>query len=222
MQDSKTTDDHPTWLPGAFGLKLTQFLQKPSSQFRRRLLIVLLVSLPLWLYAATWDITVMLFDMAVDAKGAGITDIAQQVLTRLPLLPLLVGAYLVAINVTWQPRKSGAFFLRQIAGALLFLLLAHPVLVLSYYAAHHVFGAATSFAQVIHEYMHWQYWMATTIQYSIVYLLGLVLLFGINAFLSYKSEQVKAAQLQSKWLESRLGTLRGQMNPHFLFNALNT
>ncbi|MGH8402869.1 MAG: sensor histidine kinase, partial [Gammaproteobacteria bacterium] len=45
---------------------------------------------------------------------------------------------------------------------------------------------------------------------------------GINAFLSYKSEQVKAAQLQSKWLESRLGTLRGQMNPHFLFNALNT
>ena len=204
------------------GLWLTRLLQRPTSGFRRRLLIVLLVSVPLWIYAATWDITTMLLDMALDAKGGVmISDVVQQILVRLPLFPLLVGAYLIATRFSLQQHKTGRFLLWQMAVAVTFLLLTYPVLVISYYSVHHAFDATLTFGKVMHDYMHWQYWMGTMIQYSIVYLLGLVLLFGLNAFLRYKTEQVKAAQLESKWLEARLGTLRGQLNPHFLFNALN-
>ncbi|MGH8280560.1 MAG: sensor histidine kinase [Gammaproteobacteria bacterium] len=205
------------------GLRFMRFLQRPASSFRRRLLIVLLVSVPLWIYAATWDITTMLFNMAVDAKGGvGVMDVVRQILERLPLFPLLVGTYLVATNITLQRRKTSRFTLWQMGVAAVFLLLTYPLLVASYYLVHHAFDTTLSFGKVMHDYMHWQYWMGGMIQYSIVYLLGLVLLFGLNAFLRYKSEQIKSAQLQSKWLEARLGTLRGQMNPHFLFNALNT
>ncbi|MBU6421133.1 MAG: histidine kinase [Gammaproteobacteria bacterium] len=219
MQASTHPNDNPSWLPSS---RLAQLLQRPTSAFRRRLLIVLLVSVPLWIYAATWDITTMLFDMAVDAKGGVvISDVVQQILVRLPLFPLLVAAYLIATGFSLQHHKTGRFLFWQLTVAVTFLLLTYPILVISYYSVHHAFDATLTFAKVMHDYMHWQYWMGTMIQYSIVYLLGLVLLFGLNAFLRYKSEQVRAAHLESKWLEARLGTLRGQLNPHFLFNALN-
>lgn len=199
-----------------------QFLLRPDSPFRRRLLIVLLVSVPLWAYAATWDITTMLFDMAVDAKGGVVMrDVIQQVLVRLPLFPLLVGAYFAATGFSLRHHRAGRFLFWQVSVAVVFLLVMYPVLVGSYFVVHHAFDARVALATVMHDYMHWQYWMGSMIQYSVVYLLGLVLLFGLNTFLRYRSEQVKAAQLESKWLEARLGTLRGQLNPHFLFNALN-
>ena len=208
--------------PAANGSRLMQFLQRPASPFRRRLLIVLLVSVPLWIYAATWDITTMLFGMAVDAKGGvGIRDVIQQVLVRLPLFPLLVGAYFAAAGFSLRHHRAGRLLWWQLIVAIAFLLLTYPVLVASYYVVHHAFDASVALAKVLHDYMHWQYWMGSMIQYSVVYLLGLVLLFGLTTFLRYKSEQLKTAQLESKWLEARLDTLRGQLNPHFLFNALN-
>lgn len=208
--------------PAANGSRLMRFLQRPASPFRRRLLIVLLVSVPLWIYAATWDITTMLFNMAVDAKGGVvIRDVMQQVLVRLPLFPLLVGAYFAATGISLRHHRAGRFLWWQVIVAVAFLLVMYPVLVASYYLVHHAFDAGVALDTVMHEYMHWQYWMGSMIQYSVVYLLGLVVLFGLNTFLRYKSEQVKAAQLESKWLEARLDTLRGQLNPHFLFNALN-
>src|SRR5574337_1989567 len=219
MQASTHPNDNPSWLPSS---KLAQLLQRPTSAFRRRLLIVLLVSVPLWIYAASWDITTMLFNMAVDAKGGVvIRDVIQQVLVRLPLLPLLVGAYFTATGFSLRHHRAGRFLWWQVVVAVAFLLVMYPVLVASYYLVHHAFDARVALATVMHDYMHWQYWMGSMIQYSVVYLLGLVVLFGLNTFLRYKSEQVKTAQLESKWLEARLDTLRGQLNPHFLFNALN-
>lgn len=38
----------------------------------------------------------------------------------------------------------------------------------------------------------------------------------------YKNEQIKAAQLESRLIETELQALRQQMHPHFLFNTMNT
>ncbi|MDE2196103.1 MAG: histidine kinase [Gammaproteobacteria bacterium] len=222
MHDDEHASIHARWMPAMGGSTLLAFLQSRGSPFRRRALIVLLVSVSLWIYATTWDILVMLFDSALDEKGVGVADIVQRVLIRLLLFPLLVGAYLLAVNIALQRHKTGRFVAKQIVIAMAFSALTRPALIISYYAVNRVFGTPVVFAKLIHEFMPWQYWAATTIQYSIVYLLGLVLIFGINAFLRFKSEQLKATQLRSKWLEARLGTLRGQLNPHFFFNSLNT
>lgn len=51
-----------------------------------------------------------------------------------------------------------------------------------------------------------------------------VLAFGYSFELhqKYKNEELKAAQLETRLVETELKALRQQMHPHFLFNTLNT
>lgn len=196
-------------------------LDDPGSLLRRRLLIVLLISIPLWLYATTWDIVMMLFSAAADGHGADLGDVVQLVVTRMLLLPLLIGAYLLAVNLIASHRHAAWLALSQAGIASVFSLLTSPTLALTYYLTNRAYAASHSLQQAIELIGPWQIWLAKTVQYSIVYLLGLVLIFALNAFLRYKSERLKVEQLRSKWLEAKLGTLRGQLNPHFFFNSLN-
>ncbi len=51
-----------------------------------------------------------------------------------------------------------------------------------------------------------------------------VLAFGYSfeIYQKYKSEELKAAQLEARLVETELKALREQLRPHFLFNTLNT
>ncbi|MBS0662337.1 MAG: histidine kinase [Verrucomicrobia bacterium] len=51
-----------------------------------------------------------------------------------------------------------------------------------------------------------------------------VLAFGFSAeiYRKYRTEEVRAAQLEARLIETELKALRQQMHPHFLFNTLNT
>lgn len=51
-----------------------------------------------------------------------------------------------------------------------------------------------------------------------------VLAFGysLDIYRRYKSEELKAAQLEARLIETELQALRQQMHPHFLFNTMNT
>jgi len=51
-----------------------------------------------------------------------------------------------------------------------------------------------------------------------------VLAFGYSfeIYQKYKSEELKAAQLEARLMETELKALREQLRPHFLFNTLNT
>lgn len=51
-----------------------------------------------------------------------------------------------------------------------------------------------------------------------------VLAFGysLEIYQKYKNEEVKAAQLEARLIETELKALRQQMHPHFLFNTMNT
>lgn len=46
--------------------------------------------------------------------------------------------------------------------------------------------------------------------------------FFFELYQKYKNEQVKAAQLESRLIETELKVPRQQMHPHFLFNTMNT
>lgn len=221
MNDPLSDAGLPGGPPRERGSRLLSLLLNPVSLARRRLLIVLLISIPLWLYATTWDIVMMLFNAAADGQGAGFGDVIQLVLTRILLLPLLVGAYLLAVNLFARRRLNGWLILCQAAIASVFSLLTSPTLAVTYYLTNRSFAATHSLGDAFTLAGPWQIWLSKTVQYSIVYVLGLVLIFALNAFLRYKSEQLKAEQLRSKWLEAKLGTLRGQLNPHFFFNSLN-
>jgi two-component system, LytTR family, sensor kinase len=44
---------------------------------------------------------------------------------------------------------------------------------------------------------------------------------GIDYYRAYRENELRAEQLQRRLVEAQLQNLRGQLNPHFLFNALN-
>jgi signal transduction histidine kinase len=46
--------------------------------------------------------------------------------------------------------------------------------------------------------------------------------YGLEIHQRYKSEELKAVQLESRLIETELKSLREQLRPHFLFNTLNT
>lgn len=202
---------------------LFALLQNTHTPSRHRALLVLLVTVPVWIYVTTWDAFMMQFLNVAYGQSIAAGDLVQMMINNLLIFPLLFGAYFLATGVAFRPGTIAAFLGKQIAIGIAFSALTRPAKIIacdltspSFAAAHR--GPHALFGFLFH---YWPDWLAVTIQYSIVYLLGLVVLLGIIAFLRYKSEQLRAEQMQSRWLAARLGLLRGQLDPHFLFNALN-
>jgi LytS/YehU family sensor histidine kinase len=52
--------------------------------------------------------------------------------------------------------------------------------------------------------------------------LWLGIIFGLESFSSWRNERERLLELQKHLAESQLAQLRAQLQPHFLFNALNT
>ncbi|MGH6890068.1 MAG: sensor histidine kinase [Rhizomicrobium sp.] len=208
---------------GAPGRTLFALLQKSDTPSRQRALLVLLVTVPVWTYVTTWDALMMQFLDVAYGQSIAAGDLAQMMLNNLLIFPLLLGAYYLATGIAFRPKAIPAFLGKQIVIGIAFSALTRPAKIVacdltspSFAAAHRGPGALFNFL-----FHYWPDWLAVTIQYSIVYLFGLVVLLGITAFLRYKSEQLRAEQMQSRWLATRLGMLRGQLDPHFFFNALN-
>lgn len=64
----------------------------------------------------------------------------------------------------------------------------------------------------------------TSFKQLLPYLLGLTTLFiaGIIAFKLYSQQKIKKAQRQQATVQLKLKTIRSQLNPHFMFNALTS
>ena len=58
--------------------------------------------------------------------------------------------------------------------------------------------------------------------WSAVILLWLMIYFGVHFFQNYKRSEIEKLKLESSVKDAELRALKSQMNPHFLFNALNS
>ena len=68
-------------------------------------------------------------------------------------------------------------------------------------------------------------WQLTWIDFlfgSSVYLVMLLVLFALDFWQRYQDEQLLSLELQNRLVEAQLNNMKMQMQPHFLFNALNT
>lgn len=187
---------------------------------------VLMVSLPLWLYA----ILAAGITLEVNNDSSAI-EIARFVAGRLTLFPLLFATYVLAVRLPNRYPGTLRFWAIQLSVSAVFLTLMYPLLLLLNYWAFDVppvqvdfLDAALhgDFKAALAPFRLWGLWVATSLELSEIYLLGLALILALNSFLRYRTEQSLRAELHTKWLEAQLSTLREQIGPHFLFNALNT
>jgi LytS/YehU family sensor histidine kinase len=64
--------------------------------------------------------------------------------------------------------------------------------------------------------------MYETVKLTLFMGLWLAIIFGLKSFTLWKQERERLLQMQKHLAESQLAQLKAQLQPHFLFNALNT
>ncbi|HKL02762.1 MAG TPA: histidine kinase [Cryomorphaceae bacterium] len=60
------------------------------------------------------------------------------------------------------------------------------------------------------------------VPFSVIFLIWIILYFATIYLKNYEREEIKNLRLQASMNEVELGNLRSQLNPHFIFNAMNT
>lgn len=181
------------------------------------------VAVPVCAFALLWTLSVAhYYFMSSDpAQRADFMAPALRVVEHLLLLPLLTGSYFLAALVFAGSGRPRRVLVEQLALLLAFSLLVRPVYFLAMRLGPDGESEPLDFSHFA-DAMDLDSWLSTALNYSLVYALGLFILFGLIVLAKYRQEQLRAAAMRANWLQAQLETLRLQLHPHFLFNTLNT
>ena len=139
------------------------------------------------------------------------------------LLPALVVACRVSIALGGATRLAGFRLAGQLLIAIAFSALARPALVTAAWLTRHrevAEGIAASLVSPTRETV--AIWVASTSAMALNYAVCLVVVVGVKTYRDLGSERVARANVEREAVQARLQALTNQLNPHFLFNVLNT
>jgi hypothetical protein len=195
----------------------------PSLGAAALLRLSIAVAVPVCAFALLWNLSVTHYYLMESDPAARADFIAPgaRVIQHVLLLPLLSGCYFLATLPAASGGRPWRVLLMQLGLLAAFSLLVRPV---TFLAMHFGPGGASEPLDLPHfaDAMDLDSWLSTALNYSLVYALGLCILFGLIVLAKYRREQLRAAAMRANWLQAQLETLRVQLHPHFLFNTLNT
>ena len=195
----------------------------PSLNAAALLRLSIAVAVPVCAFALLWNLSVAHYYFMGSDAAYRATFIAPgaRVIQHVLLLPLLCGCYFLAALWGASEARPGRVLLKQLALLVAFSLLVRPVTFLAMHLGPRGATEPLDFAHFAAA-MDLDSWLSTALNYSLVYALGLCILFGLIVLAKYRREQLRAAAMRANWLQAQLETLRVQLHPHFLFNTLNT
>lgn len=208
---------------------LSRWLAPPVSPWR----VILTATLPFWAYLTLHDIVIYESYVLGGTPREMIASPMVRALQHLLLLPVALLAYRLAWRVGWPEQGHGTAFGWHILFALGFAAFARPALtvglVLSGWEKMMKLDPwLLSFElEYMREPFYWlvyspALWARATAEFFFVYWFGIALLVGLRFYLDLRDQKLAASRLREDWLKARLDSLAGQLNPHFLFNSLNT
>ena len=193
----------------------------PLRDVNRDLLLVVLTVL-LWTFDLGWELLMDVFSPW--HVGASIRpQVESAIVMHVLFLPLMLLCYLAATRISKFIKHRIPAFLAQ--AALAFALASQTCLFVNlgiYLVTGDINAAGTQYTSLLQAGFDLGHWLEHGLIMLTVYLLGLFLILGMNARLDLENERIRTSNLHAMWLNARLDTLRGQLNPHFLFNSLHT
>lgn len=193
-----------------------------SSDRRRRVRVVLIVALPFWTCVTVLNNVNAYLFIKMGQVSEQLVGIHQLLLQHIFMLPLLLIGYLSATEIQARTSDRPTKYGLQILVAMLFALSYRPAQELAFGIDHQpTWRDAFHYWQTA-AFSPWPRLVAETIWCLVLYTFGLLLVITSIFFLELRDAQARADDLQKKWLAAHLEALRGQLNPHFLFNSLNT
>ena len=213
-----------------FARTISNWLAPPVSPWR----VILLATIPFWAYLSLHDIIIYESYVLGGTPREMIASPMVRALQHLLLLPIALIAYRFAWRVGWPEQGRGTAAAWHILFAFLFACFARPALTIG--LTFHGDDAAMEKADVLLRAMYQEevrrpfYWLVyngplwarATTEFFFVYWFGLALVVGLRFYLDLRDQKLAASRLREDWLKARLDSLSGQLNPHFLFNSLNT
>jgi hypothetical protein len=178
---------------------------------------------PIWAVLAAGRIVYYAFERI--RYPADVPPVIADVVQALLLWPIAVLGCYLTIRV-WRRQGFPRAGMMALGSTLLFGLLARPA-----YAVGSLLNAANEQsrqwlaafytpaalrADVLYP------WISNTVEYGVLYLSCVALMVGYFSFLGLANERRLCNQLELEAGQARLRTLRAQLNPHFLFNSLNS
>lgn len=195
----------------------------PSLNTAALLRLSITVAVPVCAFALLWTLSVAHYYFMGSDPTYRATFIvpAARVIQHILLLPLLSASYFLATLPAASAGRPWRVLLKQLGLLVGFSLLVRPVTILAVRLGP---GGAAEPLDLAHfiDSMDPDSWLSTALSYSLVYALGLCILFWLIALARYRHEQLRATAMRANWLQAQLETLRVQLHPHFLFNTLNT
>lgn len=198
------------------------FERLPALRDVNRDLLLVALTLLLWTFDLGWELLMDVF-YPWHVGGSIRMQVESAIVMHLLFLPLMVLCYLAATRIPRFIKHRAPAFLAHAALALgLASLTCLFVNIGIYLVTGDVNVAGTHYANLMDAGFSVKPWLDHGLIMLTVYLLGLFIILGLNARLDLENERIRTSNLHALWLNARLDTLRGQLNPHFLFNSLHT
>src|SRR5579871_42175 len=189
----------------------------------RRSRLILSVSLLLWVPVTFNDVLSTYLGRESVPHELGVLEVDPQAvfLQNILTLPLFLLAYHIAFYVYDRSLRPAVNWTIQICIGLLYGVPVQPMLIVAGMILHperdiQSGGMLAMFTSTLDE------WLMMLTGSGLMYFLGLFLMFNTVSRLDLAEEKLRLERLNAEWTALKLQVLRWQINPHFLFNSLNT
>src|SRR6185503_14594708 len=193
----------------------------------RREMLVLIISLVLWSYATLSDIVMVYYQQQFFGTDGGrivFVDMWSRWLQHLLLLPPLIAGYWAAVWMYQRSTRLWPMWAAQVAIGIVYSVIYRPMFFIAIALVHgrpdYFMSDPTGMGEMLLGSVF--VWISNATSRFALYFLGVFLLVTLFSRLDLAEERLRMERLSTEWLSIKLRTLQWQINPHFLFNSLNT
>ena len=169
-----------------------------------------------WIAQASGWLAYFCIIVFYNSVGSGIDEVVLKSGFTLMAVGFLLTHLLRAVIIRFN------WFNKGVLANILRILLSSTILGMIFHYAHHIISSLWLYNMQEVFNITWGFSLQMIVNWSFLIFFWAVLYYTAHYFLTYKEQLIKGLQLEASNKEIELTNLKSQLNPHFMFNALNS